>query len=70
MTTVQNATGVTPIIDCTHYDAANYFISSLNIYPLWIANYPTSPTNPPTNLGIWADLGFRPIFRDWNSFRN
>lgn len=58
MTAVQNATGISPIIYCTHYDAANYINSSLNIYGLWIANYETNPTVPPTNIGVWTTWEF------------
>lgn len=58
LTTVQNATGVAPIIYTTHYDAAHFFNNSLNIYKLWIANYETSPTTPPSNLGIWPTWAF------------
>lgn len=58
LTTVQNATGVAPIIYTTHYDAAHEFNNSLNIYKLWIANYPTSPTTPPSNLGVWPTWAF------------
>jgi GH25 family lysozyme M1 (1,4-beta-N-acetylmuramidase) len=58
LTAVQNATGITPIIYCTHYDANNWLSSSLNNYKLWIANYETSPTAPVTNLGIWSTWTF------------
>jgi GH25 family lysozyme M1 (1,4-beta-N-acetylmuramidase) len=52
--TVENQTGVRPIIYTTsHY--ANYLNSSLNSYELWIAKPGTSATSPPTNLGIWND---------------
>jgi len=49
ITAVQNATGVAPVIYTTHYDASNYLNSSLNIYGLWIANFESNPTTPPTN---------------------
>jgi len=62
ISTVQNATGVAPIIYTTHYDATNLLNSSLNIYKLWIANYPTSATTPPTNLGIWTTWAFDQYF--------
>jgi GH25 family lysozyme M1 (1,4-beta-N-acetylmuramidase) len=58
MTTVQNATGVAPVIYTTHWDANNLLNSSLNIYKLWIANYESNPLTPPTNLGIWSTWTF------------
>ena len=52
--TVENQTGIRPIIYTTsHY--ANYLNNSLNSYELWIAKPGTSATSPPTNLGIWND---------------
>lgn len=58
LTTVQNATGVAPII-YTNANYANYLNSSLNSYKLWIANFPTSSTTPPTNIGVWSTWLFK-----------
>jgi GH25 family lysozyme M1 (1,4-beta-N-acetylmuramidase)/subtilase family serine protease len=54
MTTVENATGVTPII-YTNANYAQYLNSSINNYGLWIANWSGGPSTPPTNLGVWND---------------
>ncbi len=51
MTGVQNQTGITPVI-YTNGSIASYLNSSVNTYPLWIAN-PNGNTNPPTNIGVW-----------------
>ena len=58
MTTVQNATGVAPII-YTDGNYAGYLNSSLNTYGLWIANPGTSPTTPPTTTGSWTTWAFK-----------
>jgi len=52
MTTVQNATGITPVI-YTSSSIAAYVNSSLNVYKLWIAKPDGSATTPPTGLGVW-----------------
>lgn len=57
MTTVKNATGVTPIL-YTSSNYASYLNSSLNTYKLWIAN-PNGNTNPPTNIGNWTTWAFK-----------
>ena len=58
MTTVENATGVAPILYTNSYYASQ-LSSSLNSYKLWIANPNTSPTNPPTNIGNWTTWAFK-----------
>jgi GH25 family lysozyme M1 (1,4-beta-N-acetylmuramidase) len=62
MTTVQNATGVVPILYTTGNYASN-LNSSLAVYKLWIANYPTSQTSSPTNIGIWPTWAFKQYSR-------
>ena len=54
LTIVENQTGVRPIIYMNAYYASN-LNSSLNSYDLWIANFETSQTTPPSNLGNWND---------------
>ncbi len=58
VTTVQNATGVAPII-YTSSNIASYLNASLNGYRLWIANPATSPTTPPANIGNWTTWAFK-----------
>ena len=58
MTTVQNSTGVTPVI-YTSASYAGYLNSSLNHYGLWIANPNTSATTAPTNIGNWTTWMFK-----------
>ena len=58
MTTVQNATGVKPIL-YTSSSIASYLNSSLNGYKLWIANPGTSSSTPPTNIGNWSTWAFK-----------
>jgi len=55
MTTVQNATGVKPIL-YTDGSIANYLNASLNTYGLWTADPDGSPTVTPsgTYLGVWG----------------
>jgi lysozyme len=53
LTTVQNATGVAPVI-YTNSNYAAYLGSSLNGYKLWIAKPDGSATTPPTGLGNWS----------------
>lgn len=52
MSTVQNATGITPVI-YTSSSIAAYVGSSLNIYKLWIAKPDGNPNTAPTGLGVW-----------------
>lgn len=52
------ATGVQPII-YTSTNYAEYLNSSLNVYGLWIAKPGTSPTDPPSNIGVWEDWAFK-----------
>lgn len=58
MTTVQNQTGVTPVI-YTSPSIAGYLNSSLNTYGLWIASPGTSSTTPPSNTGVWTTWAFK-----------
>ncbi|MCX6199292.1 MAG: GH25 family lysozyme [Bacteroidetes bacterium] len=58
LTTVQNATGITPVI-YTSASIAAYLNSSLNTYGLWIANPGTSSTTPPANIGVWNTWMFK-----------
>ena len=57
MTTVENQTGVEPIIYCNG-NYASYVNSSLNNYGLWFAQ-PDQDTMPPTNIGNWNDWLFK-----------
>ena len=57
MTTVENQTGVEPIIYCNG-NYAGYVNSSLNNYGLWFAQ-PDQDTLPPTNIGNWNDWLFK-----------
>ncbi len=50
---VKNATGITPII-YTSGSIASSLQSSINIYPLWMADPDGSSTAPPPTLGPWA----------------
>lgn len=52
MSTVQNATGIAPVI-YTSSSIAAYVGSSLNTYKLWIAKPDGNATTPPTGLGVW-----------------
>jgi len=58
LSTVETQTGVRPII-YTNSNYANFLQSSVNTYGLWIAKPGTSPTTPPTNIGIWNDWVFK-----------
>ncbi|HWB63913.1 MAG TPA: glycoside hydrolase family 25 protein, partial [Chitinophagales bacterium] len=60
MTTVQNATGVAPVI-YTSGSIASYLNSSLNVYGLWSADPDGSSTNPPNaaHLGVWTTWLFK-----------
>ncbi len=58
LTEVENQTGIRPIIYTnSHY--AGYLQSSVNVYDLWIAKPDESPTDPPSNLGVWNDWKFK-----------
>jgi len=58
LTTVQNLTGVAPIVyTSTFY--AGYVNTSLTSYGLWIAKPNTNPTDPPNSLGNWTDWKFK-----------
>jgi len=57
-TTVQNATGIAPIIYIGPSNAA-YVNSSLNVYGLWIDDYNSSPLTPPPNKGVWTTWDFK-----------
>jgi GH25 family lysozyme M1 (1,4-beta-N-acetylmuramidase) len=58
MTTVQNATGIAPIIYIGPHNAA-FVNSSLNVYGLWIDDYNSSQTAPPPNIGVWTNWDFK-----------
>jgi GH25 family lysozyme M1 (1,4-beta-N-acetylmuramidase) len=58
MSTVQNATGIAPIIYIGPHNAA-YMNSSINTYGLWIDDYNSSPTAPPPNIGVWTNWEFK-----------
>ncbi|HXC06213.1 MAG TPA: GH25 family lysozyme [Bacteroidia bacterium] len=58
MTTVQNATGIAPIIYIGPSNAS-YVNSSLNTWGLWIDDYSSSPTAPPPNIGVWTTWDFK-----------
>ena len=60
MTTVENATGVAPVI-YTDGTYAAFLNSSLNHYGLWIADPATSATTPPPAnlLGVWTTWAFK-----------
>jgi GH25 family lysozyme M1 (1,4-beta-N-acetylmuramidase) len=57
ITTVQNATGITPII-YTNGNYAAYLNASLNTYKLWIAD-PNESSIPQANTGVWSSLTFK-----------
>jgi GH25 family lysozyme M1 (1,4-beta-N-acetylmuramidase) len=58
MSTVQNATGVAPIIYIGPSNAS-FVNSSLNTYGLWIDDYNSNPNNPPPNIGVWTKWEFK-----------
>jgi GH25 family lysozyme M1 (1,4-beta-N-acetylmuramidase) len=62
MTTVQNATGIAPIIYIGPSNAS-YVQSSLNTWGLWIDDYNSNPKNPPANIGVWTTWDFKQY--DW-----
>lgn len=64
VTTVQNATGIAPIIYTTSFYAANRINITLNSYKLWIATYPSNPIIPPSNLGVWSNWTFNQYSAD------
>jgi len=58
MNTVENQTGIHPIIYLSsHY--ANFLKSSLNIYGLWIAKPNTTANTPPNDIGNWNNWQFK-----------
>lgn len=50
MTTVQNATGIKPVLYIGSYNCG-YVKSSLNVYPLWRDDLSHTP---PSNIGVWT----------------
>ncbi len=58
MTAVETATGITPIL-YTDGSIASSLGSSINAYPLWIADPDGSSTLPPTNIGVWTNWAFK-----------
>ncbi len=58
MTAVYNQTGITPVL-YTNGSIASYLNSSLNVYPLWIADPDGSPTAAPVNIGVWTHWTFK-----------
>ncbi len=58
MTAVKNQTGITPVI-YTNGSIASYMNSSVNTYPLWMADPDGSATSPPTNIGVWTNWAFK-----------
>ncbi|MGP8215591.1 MAG: GH25 family lysozyme [Bacteroidia bacterium] len=57
-TTVQNATGITPVV-YTDQSYAAYLTSAVNAYGLWIADYDYSATAPPASTGVWTTWDFK-----------
>ena len=57
MTTVQTATGITPVLYTTRGYAA-YLNSSLNGYPLWVAD-PDGSTTVAPSTGSWTTYAFK-----------
>lgn len=64
MTTVQNATGIKPVIYISASTAA-YLNSSVNTYPLWTDYVDGSSTNPPPSTGVWPTWTFKQY--DWTA---
>ncbi len=58
MSTVQNATGIAPLL-YTNSSIASYLNSSLTNYGLWIANPDGSSTTAPANIGVWTTWAFK-----------
>ncbi len=58
MSTVQNATGIAPVIYIGPSNAA-YLNSSVNSYGLWIDDYNSSATSAPPSTGVWTDWDFK-----------
>ncbi|MFI5149253.1 MAG: GH25 family lysozyme [Bacteroidia bacterium] len=58
MTTVKNSTGITPVL-YTSGSIASYLGSSVNVYPLWIADPDGSSSAPPANIGVWTNWAFK-----------
>lgn len=64
MNTVQNATGIKPVLYISPSNAA-YVQSSLNTYPLWVDYVDGSSTVPPPNIGVWNYWSFKQY--DWTA---
>ncbi|MGP8214220.1 MAG: GH25 family lysozyme [Bacteroidia bacterium] len=58
MTTVQDSTGIAPIIYIGPSNAS-FVNSSLNTWGLWIDDYNSNPATPPTNIGVWTTWDFK-----------
>jgi|GEM_PF-3214707 len=57
MTTIENETGVQPLLYVNSDYANNYLDNSVNQYDLWIAHWTHDPYLSP-NIGIWDDWEF------------
>lgn len=55
---VESKTGYTPIVYTNGFYAA-YLQPEINQYDLWIAKPGTSPSDPPTNIGVWNDWAIK-----------
>lgn len=64
MTTVQNATGIAPVLYCNPNTAA-FLQGSLTPYPLWLDYVSGSSTTPPPNTGVWPTWTFNQY--DWTA---
>jgi lysozyme len=53
MTTVENATGIKPVLYIGSSNCS-YVNSSLNAYPLWRDDLSGSPNTAPANIGVWT----------------
>ncbi|HXC04982.1 MAG TPA: GH25 family lysozyme, partial [Bacteroidia bacterium] len=58
MTAVKTQTGITPVL-YTSGSIASYLGSSVNTYPLWIADPDGSSSAPPANIGVWTNWAFK-----------
>jgi len=58
MTTVEDSTGIAPIIYIGPSNAS-FVNSSLNVWGLWIDDYNSNPHNPPPNIGVWTTWDFK-----------
>jgi len=64
MTTIENATGIKPVLYCNPSTAA-YVNNSLIPYPLWVDYVSGSSTTPPPNIGVWPTWTFNQY--DWTA---